>query len=69
MFGLRWALITLEAPVLSLVGHGLTWQEVLFSTLGGLRGGLALILAQTVIANQGQVTHPGLKVRGGNVFD
>lgn len=63
MFGCRWALITLEAPLLSLMGHGLSWQEVLFSTISGLRGGLALILAQTVIAGHGQVTDPQLKVR------
>lgn len=62
MFGLRWALISIEAPLLSIMGHGLTWQEVLFSTAGGLRGGLALILAQTVIAGHHSVTDPQLKV-------
>eukprot|EP00878_Enallax_costatus_P032705 GHUV01035962.1.p1 GENE.GHUV01035962.1~~GHUV01035962.1.p1 ORF type:complete len:295 (+),score=35.57 GHUV01035962.1:136-1020(+) len=63
MFGLRWALISIEAPLLSIMGHGLSWQEVLFSTVGGLRGGLALILAQTVIAGHHSVTSPQLKVR------
>lgn len=61
MFGLRWVLMTLEAPLLSLVGPALNWKEVLFSALGGLRGGLALILAQTVLAAHSTVD-PQLKV-------
>jgi NhaP-type Na+/H+ or K+/H+ antiporter len=63
MFGLRWLLMTLEAPLLSLVGPRLSWQEVMFSALGGLRGGLALILAQTVLASHGATRDPQLKVR------
>jgi len=31
------------------VGPRLTWQDITFSTVGGLRGGLSLILAQTVL--------------------
>jgi NhaP-type Na+/H+ or K+/H+ antiporter len=61
MFGLRWLLMSIEAPLLSLVGHALSWKDVLFSACGGLRGGLALILAQTVLANQG--ADPKVKVR------
>lgn len=62
MFALRWLLMTVEAPLLSLVGPRLTWQEVAFSALGGLRGGLALILAQTVLASHGATKDPQLKV-------
>jgi NhaP-type Na+/H+ or K+/H+ antiporter len=62
MFGLRWILMTLESPLLSLVGPRLSWQEVVFSALGGLRGGLALILAQTVLASHTATKDPQLKV-------
>lgn len=62
MFGLRWILMTIEAPLLSLVGPALNWKEVLFSALGGLRGGLALILAQTVLATHGTSQDPMVKV-------
>lgn len=62
MFGLRWTLMTFEAPLLSLVGPALNWKEVLFSALGGLRGGLALILAQTVLAAHGTTQDPMIKV-------
>lgn len=37
-------------------------QEVLFSTVGGLRGGLALILAQTVLAGHSSTQSEELKV-------
>lgn len=61
MFGLRWLLMSIEAPLLSLVGPALSWRDVLFSAFGGLRGGLALILAQTVLAGHG--ADPAVKVR------
>jgi hypothetical protein len=37
-------------------------QEILFSTVGGLRGGLALILVQTVVAAHTSTPDPQLKV-------
>lgn len=39
----------------------LVLQEVLFSTIGGLRGGLALILVQTVLA--AHTSTPDLRVK------
>ncbi|KAI8463489.1 MAG: Sodium/hydrogen exchanger family-domain-containing protein [Monoraphidium minutum] len=48
---LRGTLMLLEAPLLGLVGPQLSWQEVVFGAVGGLRGGLALILAQTVLTS------------------
>jgi hypothetical protein len=45
------------------VGPELTWQEVVFSTVGGLRGALALILAQTVLTSHHETElEPHLKV-------
>lgn len=44
--------------------HLHTVQEVLFSTVGGLRGGLALILVQTVVAAHTATPDPRLKVTG-----
>jgi len=34
------------------LSEGLSWQEILFITVGGLRGGLSLVLAQAVAAGQ-----------------
>ena len=34
------------------LSEGLTWQEIVFITVGGLRGGLSLVLAQAVAAGQ-----------------
>eukprot|EP00879_Flechtneria_rotunda_P032086 GHRR01035238.1.p1 GENE.GHRR01035238.1~~GHRR01035238.1.p1 ORF type:complete len:281 (+),score=79.07 GHRR01035238.1:449-1291(+) len=62
MFLLRLLLMLIEGPLLSLVGPFLTWREILFSALGGLRGGLALILVQTVVAAHGNTHDPQLKV-------
>jgi NhaP-type Na+/H+ or K+/H+ antiporter len=56
--------MVLESPLLALVGPLLTWQELLFSTVGGLRGGLALILAQTVLTKHKETEDPQMKVRG-----
>lgn len=47
------------------VGTPLTWQQVAFSAVGGLRGALALILAQTVLTShhESDSHDPTLKVR------
>ena len=34
------------------LSEGLSWREILFITVGGLRGGLSLVLAQAVAAGQ-----------------
>jgi NhaP-type Na+/H+ or K+/H+ antiporter len=52
-------LLILSLNVLKLIGlsDGLSWQEIVFVTVSGLRGGLSLVLAQAVAASQeGRVT-------------
>ena len=55
--------MAIEAPLLALVGPMLSWQDLLFSTVGGLRGGLALILAQTVLTKHKETEDQQMKVR------
>lgn len=50
----RAALMLAEAPLLAAFGTALGWREVAFVAVGGLRGALALILAQTVLAGHNE---------------
>lgn len=54
VFALRFVAIVVLNPVLRAVGAGdlLTLKSSVFATVGGLRGGLSLILAQTIVVLQ-----------------
>lgn len=49
VFGLRFALLTAFRPLFRLEGSDLPVRDALFATVAGLRGSVALILAQAVI--------------------
>ena len=49
---LRGGLIAIFAPMVNRISKGgieLSWKEIIFATMGGLRGGVSLILAQSVL--------------------
>lgn len=49
IFVFRFLEIALFSPLLKLMGAELKWSEMTFISLAGLRGALALILAQTLL--------------------
>ena len=49
---LRGLLIAVFAPIVNRISRGgieLSWREIVFATMGGMRGGVSLILAQSVL--------------------
>ena len=52
MFCVRGLCILLLNPIFSLSGSKLSPGEVVFATIGGLRGAISLILAQMVVTEQ-----------------
>lgn len=49
---LRGLLIAIFAPIVNRISRGgieLSWREIIFATMGGMRGGVSLILAQSVL--------------------
>lgn len=69
-FILRWLLMCLTFPVLKLLGaeEPLNGVERVFATVGGLRGALSLILAQTVVADESDTDKLHKRVRGPAYF-
>lgn len=49
IFAFRFLEIAMFSPLLKLMGAELKWSETTFISLAGLRGALALILAQTLL--------------------
>lgn len=51
MFAVRFVLIVLFAPLFKLLRAGLSWMDIIFATVAGLRGSVSLIMAQGLITD------------------
>jgi NhaP-type Na+/H+ or K+/H+ antiporter len=48
----RFVVVFLFLPLISRMGNGVTWQEAIFMSWGGLRGAVGLALAMSVALNE-----------------
>ncbi len=66
-FALRAAVMFATFPLLQFLGQEpVSWRDIVFITVGGVRGSLSLILAQSVVAEESSTTTERVegKVRG-----
>lgn len=63
VFGLRFALLTAFRPLFRLEGSDLPLKDAVFATVAGLRGSVALILAQAVMTGDVGTELPPSEIR------